>query len=193
MEPAQCYMDRDDAPPGFWRRARRTVLVDGVRLASDVPTRFFQTLDPFPPEWGRLRWRIQLNRVVSERAAAPMFRTFYPGVEWNLNSPDSWWFLTAWFTWDGPGPRYPERCAPAPARIDDDTALFRIAWMPKPTGPDVEGAAAEPDLEKPLFLRSRVDARDRRQVYEARLAREHAEPPPDPRLIVLDDIFRRSE
>ena len=106
MESAQCYMEREHAPPGFWQRAERAVLVDGVRLESDVPTRFFQTLDPFPPEWGRLRWRIQLNGIVSERAAAPMFRTFYPGVEWNLHRAESRWFLTAWFTWEGPGPRY---------------------------------------------------------------------------------------
>lgn len=193
MECAKCYMEREDAPPGFWRRADSAVLVDGVRLASDVPTRFFQTLDPFPPEWGRLRWRIQLNRIVSERAAGPMFRTFYPGVEWNLNRPESRWFLTAWFTWEGPGPRYPEPCAPAHARIDDDTALFRIAWMPKSTAREAGGSAAEPDLDKPLFLRSRIDARGRREMHEARLSRDRNERPPDPRLIVLDDLLQRSE
>ena len=189
MESAQCYMERDDAPPGFWQRPHRAVLVDGVRLASDVPTRFFQTLDPLPPEWGRLRWRIQLNRIEAGRAAAPMFRTFYPGVEWSLHGPESRWLLTAWFAWDGPGPPHPEPRVPAPARVDDDTALFRIGWLPQSARLDGEGSAAEPDRGTPLYLRSRVDARGRRQVAEARLARERDEP----RLIVLDDILQRSE
>jgi hypothetical protein len=171
-------MRPDDAPSGFWRRADHgAVRVDGVRLASDVPTRFFQTVDAYPSEWGRLRWRIQLNQIVADAAAAPMFRTFYPGVEWNLNRHRSDWFLTAWFAWDGPGPRFPELRTPAPARIDGDTALFHVAS----------------DLEKPLFLRSRVDARGRREVYEALLSRDEDRPPADPRLIVLDDIFDRTE
>jgi hypothetical protein len=182
VESAQCYMRREDAPSGFWRRADGAALVDGVRLTSDVPTRFFQTVDAFPAAWGRLRWRIQLNRMDSGRVAGPMFRTFYPGVEWNLTHPAPAWFLTAWFTWEGPGPRRPEPRAPAPARIDGDTALFRIAWMPPSAG-----------LDQPLFLRCRVDARDRRRMYEARLARDQDQPPADPDLIVLDDLLGRSE
>lgn len=179
VEPAQCHMRREDAPSGFWRRAHHgAVLVDGVRLFSDVPTRFFQTVDAYPPEWGRLRWRIQLNRIVDEHAVTPMFRTFYPGVEWNLQRAGSPWFLTAWLAWDGPGPRFSEPRTPAPARIDGTTALFPIARL---------------DDDTPLFLRSRVDARGRRAVYEALLARDQDRPPADPRLIVLDDIFHRSE
>jgi hypothetical protein len=174
----QCYMQAEDAPPGFWQWPRdRTVLVDGVEIGSGVATRFFQTVDPYPSEWGRLHWRIQLNTLVSGRAVLPMFRTFYSGVEWNLKSPERRWFLTGWFAWEGPGPEHREPTLPAPASIEGETALFRIAWLPKPGN-------------NPIFLRSRVDARDRRLISEALESRNGHKAPAQRGLIVLDDIIK---
>jgi len=183
-------MQPDHAPPGWQWPGDQPVPVDGVELESAVPTRFFQSVDAYPPEWGRLTWRVQLNKIVSDRAAAPVFRTFYPGVEWNLNRPDYRWFLTAWITWEGSGPPYRDPNVPGPPRIEADTVLFRIAWMPKPQSADFPDAAREPDLERPIFLRSRVDARDRRRIAEAL----HAAPAPQARadsgVIQLDDILK---
>jgi hypothetical protein len=185
----RCSMQPEHAPPGFWPASGdRPALVDGVELDSSVPTRFFQTIDTYPPEWGRLTWRIQLNRIVAGRAALPAFRTFYTGVEWNLNRPDHRWFLTAWLRWEGPGPEHRDQCLAAPAHIEDDAALFRIAWMMKPRAPQRSDSPPEPDLGRPLFLRSRVDARDRRRISETLQPQSKLETKPDSAVILLDDI-----
>jgi hypothetical protein len=176
-------MHPEQAPPGFWTwPGDGPALIAGVELDSAVPTRFFQTLDAFPPAWGRLSWRVQLNKLVADRAESPSFRTFYPGVEWNLRSGGRW-FLSAWFRWDGDGPRYAGRDLPGAIRVEGDTALFRYAWMPAAESPEL------PDLERPLFLRSRVDARDRRRIAEALRSEREPAPQPEPGLIVLDDIL----
>lgn len=186
-------MEPEDAPPGPWPLpGDRPLLVAGVELESGVPTRFFQSVDTYPAEWGRLSWRVQVNKIVSDRAASPVFRTFYSGVEWNLNRPDFRWFLSAWFHWDGPGPQYRDPCFPAPPQIDGDTALFRFAWMPKPAPPDTADAFPEPDLDRPLFLRSRVDARDRRRIAAALRSQPEVPAKRDPTLISLDDIIEAS-
>lgn len=183
-------MQPEDAPPGPWQSTgERPLLVDGVEFESGVPTRFFQSVDAYPAEWGRLVWRVQVNKIVSERAVSPVFRTFYTGVEWKLDRPDYRWFLTAWFHWEGLGPRYHTPCFPAPPLIEDDTALFRFAWLPGPVSPEVAEPVPEPDLARPLFLRSRVDARDRRRIAETLRAQRAAPANPDPALIVLDDII----
>ena len=177
-------MKPEQAPPGFWTGpVDRPALVDGVEFESAVPTRFFQTLDPFPPAWGRMSWRVQVNRVVGGGAESPAFRTFYPGVEWNLNRPGGRWFLSAWFRWDDAPPPGGELALPGPIRVEADTALFRYAWLP------AAGTADRADPERPLFLRSRIDARSRRGIAEA--LRTEREPPPkaDPGVIVLDDIL----
>ncbi len=167
-------MQAEHAPPGFWRwPADQSVLIDGVELDSAVPTRFFQTLDPYPLDWGRLSWRVQLNKLVSGHASSPVFRTFYAGVEWNLRHPDAHWFLSAWFRWDGPGPPQREDDLRGAVQIADDTALFRIAWF--------DGT--------PLFLRCRVDARDRRAIAEARGLEVEREAKRDAAIIVLDDVI----
>lgn len=186
-------MQPEDAPPGLWQAGDRPPFVDGVELESNAPTRFFQSVDAFPSEWGRLSWRIQVNKIVSERAASPVFRTFYTGVEWNLNRPDYRWFLSAWFHWEGPGPGYRDRCFPAPPLIDGDTALFRFAWLPLSGPPDLPGSVPQPDLERPLFLRSRVDARDRRRIAEAVRSQRDIAATSDPGVISLDDIIEASE
>ncbi len=187
-------MQSEDAPPGFWQEpGDRPVLVDGVELESGVPTRFFQTVDKYPAEWGRLSWRIQLNKIVAGRAAAPMFRTFYPGVEWNLNRADHRWFLTAWFRWEGAGPEYRNPGLTGPAQIEGDTALFRIAWMTKARSLESPDSPLEPDHDNPLFLRSRVDARDRSRISEGLESRRELPAQPDPGVIVLDDVIERSE
>jgi hypothetical protein len=179
----------EDAPPGMWQwPVDRTLGVAGVELESVVPTRFFQTLDAYPPAWGRLRWRLQLNKLASGRATVPTFRTFYSGVEWNLRGPDPYWFLTAWFAWEGRGPRYRELSHPGAVRVEGDTALFRIAWMPK-SGPLDDPDASEPDLERPLYLRSRVDARDRRRISDAVRSQAEHEEKTDAAVIVLDDLI----
>jgi hypothetical protein len=187
-------MQPEDAPPGFWQGpGDQPVLVDGVELESGVPTRFFQAVDGYPPEWGRLSWRIQLNKIVAGRAATPVFRTFYPGVEWNLNRADHRWFLTAWFRWEGAGPQYRNPGLAEPARIEGDTALFRIAWMTKPRSLEFPDTPPEPDHDRPLFLRSRVDARDRSRISEALQSRQELQAKSDPAVIVLDDIIERPE
>lgn len=174
MTLGECRMQAEDAPPGFWPWPRDpAALVGGVQIESAVPTRFFQTLDPIPPAWGRLSWRVQLNRLEGDRAAAPRFRTFYSGVEWNLRAAGPRWFLSAWLRWDGPGPHSGDPCMLAPARIEGDTVLFRIAR----------------DVEPPLFLRCRVDARDRRAAAAAVRAQRRVEPPSERGLIVLDDLL----
>ncbi len=181
-------MRADDAPDGFWPHAGEPIArVDGVRVHSDVPTRFFQTLEPYPREWGRLVWRIQINKLVDETAARPMFRTFYPGVEWNLNGTGACWVLTAWFRWDGPGAPCPDRSPNGTALVEGDTALFRYAWMPKPSNGDAAGAVPDPD--RPLYLRSRVDARDRRSIAAALRAGAEPSPAADSLLIALDDFI----
>jgi hypothetical protein len=178
-------MHPEQAPPGFWTwPGDGPAPIAGVELDSSVATRFFQTLDPFPAAWGRLSWRIQLNKLVAGRAEPPSFRTFYPGVEWNLNRSGGRWFLSAWFRWDGAGPAYAaDGASPGAIRIEGDTALFRFAWMPAADSPD------RPDLERPLFLRSRVDARDRRRIAEDLRSEREPAAPPDPGLIVLDDVL----
>jgi hypothetical protein len=169
-------MSREHAPPGFWQWADELVLLDGVELESAVPTRFFQTVDASPPEWGRLSWRIQLNKVVDGRAEAPFFRTFYSGVEWNLSHSDDRWFLTAWCRWEQlAGERGTPRCVP-PARIERETILFPI---PPP----------DPGFDRPLYLRSRVDARDRRLIAEAVQSESNQPAPEDEKLILLDDFM----
>ena len=181
-------MQPDDAPPGFWRGADgEPALVDGVEIASAVPTRFFQTLDSYPSAWGRLTWRVQLNKIAGEQASAPGFRTFYPGVEWNLRrkepEADDRWLLTAWTKWEGPGPPYRDLVVTHPQiRIDGDTVLFLVACLPNVTG--------EPDPGRPLFLRSRVDARDRRSIAQGDRDEREA-PAASPGVILLDDLIER--
>jgi hypothetical protein len=161
-------MQAEDAPPGFWPwPGERDAYVDGVEIESAVATRFFQTPDRYPEKWGRINWRVQLNRLESDRITTPRFRTFYSGVEWNLRNPGGRWFLTAWVQWTGPGPDGAEPGIARPVRIEGDTILFGIG---------------------PLFLRSRVDARDRRAVAEALSSRDRVEPSV-PGLIVLDDVL----
>jgi len=192
VKTGQCFMEPEQAPPGFWPwPAAQPVLVDGVELESGVPTRFFQTVDAFPPEWGRLTWRVQLNKIDSGRAGPPVFRTFYPGTEWNLARPDHQWFLSAWLRWEGPGPPY-RAPAPEAVRVVGDTVLFHIAWLPKPG--DFPDAAPEPDLDRPIFLRSRVDARDRRSIAESLQAQPARPAKADSGVITLDDFFiKKSE
>ncbi len=193
MQAGQCSTQSDHAPPGFWQwPADRPVLIDGIQLESGLPTRFFQTVDSYPAEWGILRWRVQLNKIVSGRAVAPVFRTFYPGVEWNLNRPDYRWFLTAWFTWEGPGPPYRGADRTEPPHVEGDTALFRIAWMPQAAPRDPPDSVPEPDFERPLYLRSRVDARDRRRISEALRSRPEPQATSDSAVILLDDVIEAS-
>lgn len=169
MNVARCTMTIDDAPPGFWQwPGSDSALVDGVELQSAVPTRFFQTLGEFPREWGRLFWRVQLNRLDDGRVSLPMFRTFYPGVEWNLNHSGGRWFLSAWFKWQGDAPAEADPANGATIRIEEDTVLFALG---------------------PIALRSRIDARDRKAVADSLRAHEPA--PPAPGLILLDDIVDR--
>jgi hypothetical protein len=172
----QRLMHKEQAPPGFWPWPEDALLVEGVELESAVPTRFFQTLDPVPRSLGRLSWRIQLNRIVAGQADMPMFRTFYSGVEWNLNHPDYRWFLTAWFKWEGsPGGPGEPHCAP-PASIDGETVVFSLT--PPKSAP---GAL--------LHLRSRVDARDRNRIADSiRSQAERTERPHDT-VIVIDDVI----
>ncbi len=185
-------MQSEDAPPGFWKwPGERHVLVDGIALESAVPTRFFQTVDAYPPEWGRLNWRVQLNKMESGRAGSPAFRTFYPGVEWNLNRPDHRWFLTAWMKWEGPGPRYRDPGFAGPPRIEGDTVLFLFAWLPKRHSLEASDSLPEPDLDRPLFVRSRVDARDRLRISEALRSQQEPAENSDPALIRLDDILEK--
>jgi len=180
----QCRMHPDQAPPGFWTGPDDSpVLIAGAEFESSVRTRFFQTLDPFPPAWGRLSWRVQVNRLVAGRAERPVFRTFYPGVEWNLAQPEARWFLSAWFKWEGDGPRCPDTAVTGRVRIEGDTVLFRYAWM------TAAGSHDEPDLERPLFLRSRIDARDRRRIADELRSQREPAPAADPGVIVLDDIL----
>lgn len=175
MKAGKCFMQPEHAPPGWQWPGGQPVLVDGVELDSAVPTRFFQTVDAYPAEWGRLTWRVQLNKIQSGQAAAPVFRTFYPGVEWNLRRPDPRWFLTAWLRWEGPGPPHRDPGLTAPAQVDEDTVLFRIA-----------------DFERPIFLRSRIDARERRRIAET-LTAQQRQLPNQHAVIMLDDIVRPPE
>jgi hypothetical protein len=170
MHVGRCVMHAEDAPPGFWSGAESQTL-DGVELTSKARTRFFQTLDPYPREWGRLVWRVQVNKLEAERATLPMFRTFYPGVEWNLKVPDYRWFLTAWLKWDGPGPPSARAIVPVP-KLEGDTVLFDI------------GAGTD---ARPLFLRSRVDAREQRRIAP------EAPSKPQSSIISIDDVIERRE
>lgn len=177
----QRLMRSEDAPPDFWRAPADTALIDGIELESAVPTRFFQTLDAYPPEWGRLVWRIQLNRLIGERIDSPVFRTFYPGVEWNLRHPGvqppaARWFLTAWMRWEGTGPPHRDLATTEPAvRIDANTALFFVAS----------------NLAQPIFLRSRIDARDRRQIAQELETDAKPSAASEQGLILLDDLIER--
>jgi hypothetical protein len=186
-------MQCEHAPPGFWRwPGDGPVLIDGIKLESASPTRFFQSVDAYPSEWGTLSWRIQLNKIVTGRAVSPAFRTFYPGVEWNLNHPDYRWFLTAWLKWEGPGPPYRDAHLIGAPHAEGDTALFRIAWMPKPRPLAPPDLRQEPDFDRPLFLRSRVDARDRRRISEALRSQHEPRAKSDAAIILLDDIIDAS-
>ncbi|MBV8602006.1 MAG: hypothetical protein JO359_10630 [Candidatus Eremiobacteraeota bacterium] len=171
MNVAFCEMQVEDAPPGYWKwPADRAALVDGVEVESSVPTRFFQSLDKYPREWGRLSWRVQLNKVFAGKAGSPFFRTFYPGVEWNLNYPDYRWFLSAWMRWNGPGPPPDDDSGPR-VRIEGDTALFLIGTSGEET----------------LYLRSRIDARERKRIAES-VRTQSERPKRSSPIIVLDDI-----
>lgn len=177
VELRQCEMTPEDVAPEFWPwPSREHALVDGVQLESAVPTRFFQTLDAYPNQWGRLLWRVQLNKIEEDRASAPVFRTFYPGVEWNLRQGGRW-FLTAWLRWEGPGPAAAGARAPDSIAFENDMVLFCIG--------------REPD-GKLLYLRSRVDARDRRSIATA-VQMERETPAADPAVISLDDILGRHD
>ena len=167
MRCARYVMSVEDAPPSFWLWPDAySVPVDGVELESNVPTRFFQSLDAYPSEWGRLLWRVQLNALENERVTLPVFRTFYPGIEWNLRHAQRRWFLTAWLRWEGPGPPQPAAAAPS---IEGDAVAFCV-----------EGS---------VFLRCRVDARDRLSI--ARNVRSHhkSAEPGEPGVISLDDVI----
>ena len=179
----------EDAPPEFWQRPRERAAIDGAVFESRVPTRFFQTLDALPAEWGRLSWRVQLNQFVSGEAGLPVFRTFYPGVEWNLNRGGDRWFLSAWFRWLDGGPRYREPELPGAVRIDGDTVSFRLGWMPQPASSESPHTVQEPDLSRPLFLRSRVDARDRKRIAEAVEPRPARPAGAQGAVISLDDVI----
>lgn len=168
-------MRREHAPPGFWPwSGEESALLDGVELESAVRTRFFQTVDPYPRTWGPLHWRVQLNKIVDGRAELPLFRAFYSGVEWNLNHPDYRWFLTAWFSWERRAGVLDARPS-APVRIEEDTVVFPIPV------PDQEFAGS-------LYLRSRIDGRDRRRIAETVRSREQATPLKSS-LILLDDVL----
>jgi hypothetical protein len=169
----QCRIRAENAPPGFWRWSDKAeAIIDGVELQSSVPTRFFQSVDTYPPEWGRLSWRVQVNALDGDCATTPSFRTFYPGVEWNLARGDGRWFLSAWLLWNGAGPPGDMRASHT-VYIEGDTISFEIAKLP----------------ERSLFLRCRVDARDRRSIAEEVRARESAAETADDDVIVLDDIL----
>jgi len=171
-------MQREHSPPGFWQRLDDEALVDGIELESAVRTRFFQTVDPWPRSWGRLSWRIQVNKILAGRIGLPLFRTFYPGIEWNLSHPDYRWFLTAWFRWE---PRSQERGQASwvsTARIEGDTVLFSIP-------------PADPAFDGVVYLRSRVDARDQRGIAQAVRLQSEQPAPEQENLIVLDDFIDR--
>lgn len=175
MNLGKCRIHEENAPPGFWRSSDgQEAIIDGVELRSSVPTRFFQSVDAYPPEWGRLSWRIQLNSLDGDVAGAPSFRTFYPGVEWNLGGGNGRWFLSAWLRWSGDGPPEGMRTSSA-IQIEGDTVLFEFATTSN---------------NKLLFLRCRVDARDRRTIAKEVQTREQArERFADDDVIVLDDLL----
>ncbi|MGH7707541.1 MAG: hypothetical protein ACREM8_00380 [Vulcanimicrobiaceae bacterium] len=173
MNLSHCTISADDAPPGFWPwPAQGSALIAGVEFASAAPTRFFQRIDACPPQWGRPLWRVQINQLAAGRAAMPVFRTFYPGVEWNLRLPGARWFLSAWLKWNDPNQSNRAAGSLVPVRIEGDEVLFRVA-----------------DIEPQPFLRCRVDARERNEVSAS--LRAQREPPQrsDPSVIALDDLF----
>jgi hypothetical protein len=176
MKTAERLMHREQAPPGFWQwPGEETALVQGVEFESVTPTRFFQTVDAYPHSWGRLSWRVQVNMIVAGQCALPMFRTFYPGVEWNLNHADHHWFLTAWFRWDGRTGEQAQAHVGAPPQIEDDTAVF--------------GIPCDPTLTTPLHLRSRIDTRTRRSIAEALQSQAEPTVTPTHGVILLDDVI----
>lgn len=158
-------MQREHAPPGFWPWPDDVMPIEGIELRSAVRTRFFQRVDDYPRDWGRLNFRIQVNKIAGDRAGIPLFRSFYPGIEWNLRQTDDRWFLTAWFAWTGAGGQ--GKPSQSPARIEGDTVLFPLP----PPDPQFEGA---------FYLRCRVDVGERRAAQPQRS---------DPSLIVLDDVI----
>jgi hypothetical protein len=176
MKRAQFYMSKEQAPPGFWHWRDDVALVDGVELQSRVPTRFFQSVDPYPQHWGQLIWRVQLNKIVSDRANLPLFRSFYPGVEWNLNHFDFRWFLTAWFRWKQRGSESGEPFSASQPRVEGDTVLFPIA-------------PPDPASDERPCLRSRVDARDRRSIARAVRSQDEQTVSQEPDVIVIDDLI----
>ncbi len=174
MKSAKLFFKSELAPPGFWNASEDATLVDGIEFESAVPTRLFQTVDAYPASWGRLIWRIQVNSIVAYQAGLPLFRTFYPGVEWNLNHPDFRWFLTAWYAWEQPGKQREPRSA-TNLLVERDTVLFPIA-------PE--------EFSGNVYLRSRIDARDRRRVAEDVHAQSRpATAPSSAGVIVLDDLL----
>jgi hypothetical protein len=176
MKIARCLIQREQAPPGFWPWRDDSALVDGVEFESAVPTRFFQSVDAYPKDLGRLGWRVQLNRIADGRAGLPMFRTFYPGVEWNLNHSGARWFLTAWYKWERHAGEREDAQSVKPERIEGDTVWFPIV-------------SASPNVGKALYLRSRVDARDRRAIASGIAAHNTSDASSDSALIVLDDLI----
>ncbi len=176
MHIARYVMQREHAPPGFWRWPDACKTLEGVELESAIPTRFFQTVDQYPRAWGRLSWRVQLNKLVEDRAELPLFRTFYPGVEWKLNSTDARWFLTAWFLWELPGDKRSEPQPAAVAGLDDGVVSFAIS-------------RADPDSGERLYLRSRIDARDRHSVAETVQQQREGDAPAQTSVILIDDLL----
>ena len=127
-----------------------------------------------------MSWRVQLNKLDAGRATLPAFRTFYPGVEWNLRAGGRW-FLSAWFRWEGAGPPYAQTDLRSAPRIEGDTAVFCVSWWPRPDG--------RPDATRPICLRSRVDARDRKTMAQSVASRSDKDDHDDRGIIMLDDLL----
>ncbi len=177
MHVASYLMHREHAPPGFWPWRDDVRCIEGVEFESTGPTRFFQTVDTHPRSWGRLNWRVQLNKLADDRAALPLFRTFYPGVEWKLApSADQRWFVTAWFRWDRPAGEHVEGCAGSVAAIESGVISFRIPAFDRDSG-------------ETLQLRSRVDARDRRSIADSVQSVRKSDASTKSTLINLDDVL----
>ncbi len=78
--------------------------------------------------------------------------------------------------WEGAGPPDRNLAAAQPAvAVDANTALFLVAQ----------------NLEQPVFLRSRVDARDRRQIAQAVGPEDEPSTNTGAGVILLDDLIER--